>query len=395
MFNNPVLDVAIGLTFMYVLYSLLATTIKEFIATIFDYRGKMLVRGIEQMLDGKNIRYFWWHRIWNFLFNSKEPKPGTRLYAKKELFAHEIASHTLFVRSAENGLSDKPSYLAADTFSDILIDILNPNKTSPVLLKDIETEIQRRLSLNTCFNKELADVLTLYLQQANGDVQRFKLLVENWYNGMMDRVTGWYKRQANRILIIIGLCLAIAFNVSTIDIVVKLSKDKDVREALVKNATEYVKTHIDSAKAGTGADTAKKDTSFAALRARLDSMKALYNANIAENNTTLGLGWGDFGFTQDSIAWVKKGSVQKDRPKHKQHIISKVGYVLWQTAKTPRYWLGFLITAFAISLGAPFWFDLLNKFINLRVSGAKPAEASGSAAKTANLNKKPDPTAKG
>lgn len=394
MFNNPVLDVAIGLTFMYVLYSLLATTIKEFIATIFAYRGKMLERGIEQMLDGTNIKYFWWHRVWDFLFNSKKPKPGTRLHAKKELFAHEITSHTLFVRSGENGLSDKPSYLAADTFSDILVDILNPDKNSPVLLKDIEAEINRRVALGTCFSKELADVLTIYLQQANGDVQRFKLLVEKWYDDMMDRVSGWYKRQANRILIIIGLCLAIAFNVSTIDIVVKLSKDKDVREALVKNATEYVKNHLDSSKAATADSAPVKDSSFTALRSKLDSMKALYNSTIAENNATLGLGWGDFGYSKDSLNWVKKGSPPKEKPTHKG-FFGKIGYVLLQSIITPRYWLGFLITAFAISLGAPFWFDLLNKFINLRVSGAKPAEASGSASKTANLNKKPDPTAKG
>jgi hypothetical protein len=33
--------------------------------------------------------------------------------------------------------------------------------------------------------------------------------------------------------------------------------------------------------------------------------------------------------------------------------------------------IGFLITAFAISLGAPFWFDLLNKLIRVRGTGKK------------------------
>jgi hypothetical protein len=36
---------------------------------------------------------------------------------------------------------------------------------------------------------------------------------------------------------------------------------------------------------------------------------------------------------------------------------------------------GWLITAFAISLGAPFWFDLLNKFMVVR-STVKPREKS-------------------
>ena len=39
------------------------------------------------------------------------------------------------------------------------------------------------------------------------------------------------------------------------------------------------------------------------------------------------------------------------------------------------HWMGWLITALALSLGAPFWFDLLNKFIVVR-STVKPKEKS-------------------
>ena len=38
--------------------------------------------------------------------------------------------------------------------------------------------------------------------------------------------------------------------------------------------------------------------------------------------------------------------------------------------------VGILVTGFAISQGAPFWFDLLNKFMVIR-STVKPAEKSG------------------
>jgi hypothetical protein len=37
--------------------------------------------------------------------------------------------------------------------------------------------------------------------------------------------------------------------------------------------------------------------------------------------------------------------------------------------------VGWLITALAVSLGAPFWFDMLNKFIVVR-STVKPHEKS-------------------
>ena len=34
--------------------------------------------------------------------------------------------------------------------------------------------------------------------------------------------------------------------------------------------------------------------------------------------------------------------------------------------------LGLLVSAFAVSLGAPFWFDLLSKFVNIRGAGVPP-----------------------
>jgi hypothetical protein len=49
----------------------------------------------------------------------------------------------------------------------------------------------------------------------------------------------------------------------------------------------------------------------------------------------------------------------------------------WGAAREP--WteriLGWLLTIFAVSLGAPFWFDVLNKFIVIR-STVKPREKS-------------------
>ena len=38
---------------------------------------------------------------------------------------------------------------------------------------------------------------------------------------------------------------------------------------------------------------------------------------------------------------------------------------------------GWLLTAFAVCLGAPFWFDMLNRLVNLRGTGANPAEKDG------------------
>lgn len=38
--------------------------------------------------------------------------------------------------------------------------------------------------------------------------------------------------------------------------------------------------------------------------------------------------------------------------------------------------LGWLVTGVAIAMGAPFWFDLMSKLMNVRNTGTKPASIS-------------------
>ena len=380
--NNVALDVAIGLTFVYLLYSLLATTIKELIATIFSFRSKMLELGLQQMLDGNNVEIHWWDRFFHRMSGSK-----SQLMEKQKLikgfFATSIVNHPIYKRSGR-ALTKKPSYLNASTFSDILVDMFHTNKSIPVLLKDVKQELDNKLVSHE-INQDLHSILNMYIQQANGDVQRFRWLVENWFNDMMDRVSGWYKRQANWILLLIGFVMALIFNASTIDIVNRLSIDKNARDALVQNASDYLKNHVKiSDSATTNSRNSKDSIQFMAdARSKIRQIDNLYNEEIANNNSIVGAGWPDVRDPADSL---KKGNLN----------FKVIRQVLSKTFSSPRKWLGFLITALAISLGAPFWFDLLNKFINLRVSGKKPDDDSGPApTKTTQLNQVPDTSAIG
>ncbi|MEP7375630.1 MAG: hypothetical protein ABI675_19695 [Chitinophagaceae bacterium] len=499
MLNNVVLDVAIGLIFIFMLYSLFATTLQEFIATIFSYRSRMLERGIEQMIDGRNFSYYWWEKVANkilFLLqytkikidpNRNVPEDAdkkiwrkkweqfksrgminqvktferqkndtnyiirSKLNKKAELFTVNVTTHALYKRSAENSLFyKKPAYLSADTFSDILLDILSQKKSTspgvPVLMKDIAAFVNAKLDNNP----ELKKILNIYIEQANGDLQRFKLLTENWYDATMERVSGWYKKQSMRILLGIGLVLAFVFNVSTIDIIEKLSTDETVREAVVKNASDYVKSRVepeviitDKGKQNQKVDTTeksdttkkaeatsktdiakeqktepasgtarsnekdKKDSLFADAKKYMEEINKLYKESLDSNNNLLGLGWGNYGYTEDTFQFKKDSILFKtDRAAYcdkyssffrkckaparpgKPNWVGKLLYIMGESLSDWKRLIGFIITAFAISLGAPFWFDLLNKFMNMRVSGAKPDEAkkSAGASKTTGLN---------
>lgn len=415
MLNNPILQVVTGLAFLYLIYSLLATILKEFIASLFSYRSRMLEIGIQQMLDGHTISYYWWDRIinvfiWLFgwtraLMTRQRPKaPGHvsaflavrpaitgikrparwKLNAKGEMFSARVIDHALYKRSGEVTWmkSKKPAYLPAETFSDILLDIFGSDATRAVgtrliLMKDVSDYIKNHLAKNG----ELQKILNIYVEQANGDVVKFRALLSNWYDDTMDRVTGWYKRQANFILLLLGLGLALGFNVDTIAIIKKLSHDPTTRNALVQNAAHYIDSRankdIEATKATGDTTTVKKYVA---------QIQSLYDSTIDTANTLLGLGWDK----RDPL------SAQSSAFSHywQKKLPTAVFNPIYGSLTHPRYILGFILTALAISLGAPFWFDLLNKLVSLRAAGTKPEKAPPAGA-VSTLTQKPDPSAKG
>src|SRR5690349_475089 len=56
MFNSAILDVAIGLSFIFLLFSLLVTAICELFAGVMKWRAEHLWRGLEQLLQSTDAR---------------------------------------------------------------------------------------------------------------------------------------------------------------------------------------------------------------------------------------------------------------------------------------------------------------------------------------------------
>jgi hypothetical protein len=100
----------------------------------------------------------------------------------------------------------------------------------------------------------------------------------------------------------------------------------------------------------------------------LASAKELIDSNIRQTDAILGLGW-NFNDSAMSAGCNCTGFLAdvRNRICKTRH---EAAFIRQHTSA--RDWLGFVITALAISLGAPFWFDLLNKFVRLRGSGDDP-----------------------
>ena len=143
---------------------------------------------------------------------------------------------------------------------------------------------------------------------SQGDIDDFKNQLEEWFDEIMKRTTGWYKKYCQVVLFFIGFMIALSFNVDTILIVKKLSKDPELREQLVQQANAFVEAHPNLNEefefnkqeilATNNADTAKVNeikTYYDSLKVKQDSLLSkanrLVEKDISNVNSLLGLGW--------------------------------------------------------------------------------------------------------
>ncbi len=161
--------------------------------------------------------------------------------------------------------------------------------------------------------------LELALKQLNIDLEKDLTGLEVWFNSTMDRVSGWYKRRVQIFIFLLGLIIAFGLNIDTISLVTTVSHDATIRATLVSAAQGYTTQH---------------DPNLNNLEKNIDQLQPL-------------IGW--HTIPTDIQGWFLKI-------------------------------IGLFATTFAISLGAPFWFDVLNKFVSFRSSGPPPAPGSGASA---------------
>ncbi|WP_315821424.1 hypothetical protein [Paraflavitalea speifideaquila] len=228
MFNNAALDVVIGLVFVYLLYSLLGTLLQEIVATNIGLRGIILKMAIRRMLDDG----------------------AAKSKSQCARFSQAYYDHPLikYLRADAWAIKKDPAYFTQETFSKVVIDLLRGKDVKPgdPIRPLIDTSLtDKKLAWNS--NVQIEEETHLYLQtlwvDSQGDVQKFKGFLEQWFNEMMDRTTGWYKKYTQLILLILGLGIAIGFNVDTLKIADKLKNDPQLRQQVIAQATEFTKAH--------------------------------------------------------------------------------------------------------------------------------------------------------
>ena len=173
----------------------------------------------------------------------------------------------------------------------------------------------------------------------------------------MDRVSGVYKRYSQWLALIIGLILAAALNVDSVDLTLYLWREPAVRQALAENARTFELTQAD-------------------LEANPE--EALQNFRNQFVGLSLPIGW---GFTRVQSTAFYDDQCQLFPAEGQSFGLPVIGSDLCITppnsnnqANLGLKVMGILLTALAARQGAPFWFDVLKRVVNLRGTGANPAE---------------------
>jgi hypothetical protein len=439
MYLQEILEVAIGLIFVWLALSFTTMSLQEWISNIVNMRAKDLEKAIAQMLNSPDLtqRFYEYPLIANLYIQPKKSNQKPRLpsYIPAAKFSAalfelviqagtdnspvktmtvEIEKQLVSIKSPElqklarqdwDTILETARNLAASGLGIAALDSLKFQaqtcgekfpELKPILAKLIpevdmyyrqfviehgkapdsgtDTGLAMRqfrlgmLALQN-INPRLSETVTAIIRQAEvyalsgaQAIATARINLESWFNDAMDRLSGTYKRRAQAISFMIGLFIALILNVDSINVATSLWREPILRQAILAEAQNYT-----ASAASQGVVAADPLVNIPALENQLQGLKIPLGWTISPINTSGG---------QCSFLPIKAGQVWGIPGMDNQGLPICKGIINLPTDLDG--WLvkilGLLIAGLAAAQGAPFWFDILKKFINIRGTGANPAE---------------------
>ena len=247
-----------------------------------------------------------------FGFRNKKLLKALELILSKGPLYQEFIQHPGFTQLgiAESGWHKTPSYLSAEQFIALL------NRLIP--FEQLKAKGAREFPLQ--IPAELRENLEMYWEDARQNEEVFRDKLKHWYQAMMDRHSEAYKNFSKKMLLVIGLLLTVACNIEVIELGKVLVRQAEMRQTFQVAAEQLVAENMEQ--------SPSPDEIEAALK-----MVVRYGSTPL---SSIPWGWNSNPFASwETSLWLWKG-------------------------------LGWLITACAIAIGAPFWYDLLRKILAIK-----------------------------
>lgn len=214
MLNSSVLDVAIGLIFVFMTVSLAASALTEALGSLTKLRQSTLRAGVQAMLNDPQFT-------------------GLALDLYNHALVNPLAQGTA---TSLKSLKTSPAYIDASCFALALVSSLE-KKQPDRPLSDTVASIT---------DPQLRQTLTTLLASAENDRDRFLKSVGGWFDDAMDRVSGWYKRYTQVIGFVMALGVCAALNADALSIAKVLWQRPLIATELSVKELPEAKTAIDA-----------------------------------------------------------------------------------------------------------------------------------------------------
>jgi len=317
------LNALIGLALVYFVLSLIVSAMMEWITQLRGYRGLVLAQVTARLLGLE-----------------KAPEKDNKIAAND--VDQTAAFHAFFehpqIQALQQDSTRKPSYVPTGTFAAVFAESV---------LKMTASEIQNAPALARSKIEQLPEALKTNLlalwQSADGDPQKFLTEIEQWVEQTWDRATGWLRRMINPRLFIVGLLVAAATNADTVRMFQVLTRDTALQQTILQSAVTL---------AGKG------------------EVKELENALCLENSSSVDC----------HLKAARSYALDVSPLLGWEEDVKQAHFFTWYLGKL----VGLFVTASALLMGAPFWFDMLKKLVSVRqslrpeLSQAEPATDQGS-----------------
>lgn len=384
MISFPILDLVIGMIFIYFLLSIISSSAVELWFSLLNTRASLLTKWLLQIFDKPALD------------SNGNPKSDG---GKQITVGQEIMDHCITTALSKTGKST--TYIDAENFVTALLDKITIIPASQAGHNNVQippknlSEYKLAIEKSDLISGELKRTILSFANEASlavdvlntipaaikvtnnittdikSEMQLFREKLGKWYETTTDRITGTLKRKkAMPATLIVGLLITIFLNVNSIEICKYLYTHPEVSKEIALKALSDIgeyKTKVDSL----------KDISEKYQKAVL-STTMVYKKESKIN-------------TKDSISLTEANDTIKqlnENIKNVENNLNKFTSVLpkelpigWSNKKYTASEIlnmitGWIVTILAISLGAPFWFDLLNKVANLRGTGPKPVSTT-------------------
>lgn len=255
----------------------------------------------------------------------------------------------------------------------------NPKrKANPALIK-----LRQGVAALSVISPELNQTLSAlllnledYLTEGENHLAKARKNVENWFNDSMDQVSGAFKRSSQGLALFIGFGIALLLNIDSINLTLYLWREPSVRQVLATKAEQF------DLAVSTSTDQTNPYEAMQDFREQFTGLNLPIGWTFKDQDDPIFNGLGCAWFpTEDKFFGVplykipginqvtiyefelKNKCLSPSQPDRSTNLILKLS--------------GIFLTALAARQGAPFWFDLLKRVVNLRGSGVNPTEKEG------------------